>query len=1014
MNLSGLITLVIIATIVGGFVWFGYRKFRSSLRQAKGIERGLKMVPLRIHLPPTSDDTEVGSRDVRDVIEEKISQAETLYNVISSTATKGFKSNFYGQRHMAFEMVAAKGEVHFYVAVPVVLEAVVRQAILSAYPTAHLEEVEEHNIFLRDSNTDTVAGGELTLKENYPYPIATFKDLKRDVMIALLNALGGLEESDGAALQIMLRPARDGWEKQAKSLAQDKRDGKEKNGFSWKSLAPNKEILQLLWKPPEAGEDDGGSSQQNKLSNLEQATVDAIEQKTRSPAYETLIRVVAASNSPQRSSGILHNIVATFSLFNAQGLNGFTFSEAKDMEKFVTAFIFRFFPPEVDNNILNSIELATIFHLPDSQFSPTSKLQRQASKQVDGPYNSPKHGLLLGYNIFRGVKKEIRLTDDDKRRHMYMVGQTGTGKSSLLENLALQDMLDGKGFAFIDPHGDAVESLISMVPAERTEDVIYFNPGDMDNPLGLNIFEYYNEDQKDFLIQEAITMLYKLYDPEHQGIIGPRYENIFRNSALLLMADPAGSTFIDIPKLFRDDNFVKEKLKHVKDQSVYEFWTKEIPASKRSNDFGEVTAWFVSKFGAFLSNQMMRNIIGQTKSSFDLRDIMDNRKILLVNLSKGKVGELNSNLLGMIFVMKFQAAAMTRSDTPQDQRVDFSLYVDEFQNFSTESFATILSEARKYHLNLIVANQFIGQLTEEIRDAVFGNVGTIISLRSGPTDADFLVKQFSPIFHQQDLVKLPNFNAIVRLMIGGVPTQPFSMATVPPLGTPNPELGSAIKQLSASKHGRPRALVEKEIFKRMETVKPRGSSSSLRRPSSQQSPKPRGVSGSSFLDEWLEKREKAGGATQSKPAARSNMATGSSSPPKYPLRSQPHSASSSASAPPASTNQASTTANNPSPINKDGAQRSDPKNQSSKTSAPPLARSSTHHDQSGDRPVVSVENVDSTLSRKIRTELTKEELEAQKATAQSKDTVSIRESHQELQEGEIFIDEEGNLSNTAD
>ena len=378
----------------------------------------------------------------------------------------------------------------------------------------------------------------------------------------------------------------------------------------------------------------------------------------------------------------------------------------------------------------------------------------------------------------------------------------------------------GNGFAFVDPHGDVVERLLAMVPKERTEDVIYFSPSDMDYPMGLNLFEYHSPDQKDFLIQEVLNMLYKLYDPQHQGIMGPRYEHIFRNCALAVMADPAGGTFVDIPKLFRDPVFLREKLQHVKDQNVLDYWQKEYPASQRSNESGEVTAWFVSKFGAFLSNEMMRNIIGQTKSAFDLRDIMDNKKILLVNLSKGRMGELNSKLLGMVFVMKFQAAAMSRSDMPEEERVDFSLYVDEFQNFSTDSFATIMSEARKYHLNLIVANQFTTQLTQEIRDAVFGNMGTIVSFRIGQNDLESISKYFQPIFDGDDLLRIPNFNSIVRTLIGGVPTQPFSMATLPALGTPNPRLSDALKQLSAAKYGRPKGVVEQEINARLATRAP--------------------------------------------------------------------------------------------------------------------------------------------------------------------------------------------------
>src|SRR3989344_9542717 len=306
-------------------------------------------------------------------------------------------------------------------------------------------------------------------------------------------------------------------------------------------------------------------------------------------------------------------------------------------------------------------------------------------------------------------------------------------------------------------------------------------------------------------------MLYKLYDPQHQGIIGPRYEHLFRNAALTVMADPEGGTFIDIPKLFRDPEFVKQKLKYVTDPTVLEFWQKEMPQSQRSNEFGDVVSWFVSKFGAFLSNSMMRNIIGQTKSSFDIREIMDNKKILLVNLSKGRTGELNSKLLGMIFVMKFQAAAMSRANIPESQRVEFCLYVDEFQNFSTDSFATIMSEARKYRLSLTVANQFTTQLTDEIRDAVFGNMGTIIAFRVGQNDVESLSRYFQPMFDSDDLLRVPNYNTIVRTLIGGVPTQPFSMATLPPLGNPSKELLLDLKKFFLAQIvGRARGEVEKE------------------------------------------------------------------------------------------------------------------------------------------------------------------------------------------------------------
>ncbi len=849
-----LIVLLVVASVAIPVAFFYIRRI---FREQKNYERGLKMVPLLIHLPPISDDIDSNGRDVRDVTEENISKAQIMYDIIASTLQKGFKSRFYGQRHMGFEIVGSKGFVSFYATVPVVLIDVVRQAVVSAYPSARVEEVAEHNLFNPIGKINATMGGELSLTEHFAYPIATYQESKRDGIQAILNALSTLDKEDGAGIQILFRPAPTSWRKIAHGVSDDKRKGKKgKKGAALVSgLA--KDLVTATYKPPEEKKD--GGSDKPDLSSLDQAIVDAIDDKTRYPGYEVQIRIVASSNISQRAQAILNNVVATFALFNAQGKNGFKYTPASDIESFVTGFILRLFPQENNKNILNGVELATLFHFPDQKNIPTTQLERQASKQVDGPRNMPNDGLLLGYNVFRGAKKAIRLSDEDRRRHMYVVGQTGVGKSVYLENLALQDMLNGNGFAFIDPHGDSAEALLSMVPKERTEDVIYFCPAEMDYPMGLNLFEFHTEEQKDFLIQEAINMLEKLYDPNNQGIIGPRYHHLFRNAALTVMADPAGGTFVDIPKLFRDPSYVKQKLKHVKDSTVLEFWQKEMPASQRSNEFGEVVSWFVSKFGAFLSNQMMRNIIGQTKSAFNLRDIMDNKKILLVNLSKGRTGDLNSKLLGMIFVMKFQAAAMSRANVPQSERNDFCLYVDEFQNFSTDSFATIMSEARKYGLNLIVANQFTTQLSEEIREAVFGNMGTIISFRIGQNDVDGLSKYFQPIFDGDDLLRIPNYNTIVRSMVHGVPTQPFSMATLPPLGNPNPKLGEAMKQLSYAKFARPKAVIDAEITERMKTqtpARPPASSTPFGKPSG--APKP---GASSFLDDWLAKRKMQPGAS---------------------------------------------------------------------------------------------------------------------------------------------------------
>ncbi|MCW1908848.1 MAG: ATP-binding protein [Candidatus Saccharibacteria bacterium] len=815
----GILFIVLPLIGAGGFLFYKLY-YQKLMREQKNFERGLKMVPLLIHLPPMSDDTDENGRDVRDLIDENVSKSQVLYSIIASTLTKGFKSRFYGQRHFGFEIIASKGFVHYYASVPVALVDVVKQAVISAYPSSQLEEVAEHNIFSPVGKISATMGGELSLKENYAYPIATYQELKRDAMQSILNALSTLDKEDGAGIQILMRPANPDWRKTASAVASKKRKGeKDSKGPANEIWHFVKQIPIAFAKPPE-GKGGGGDEKKKELSGLEQAVLDSIDDKTRYPGYEVLIRLVASSNVSQRAQTIMNNMRAAFSLFDAQGKNGFKFTAAADMESFVTAFILRFFPQENNKSILNSVELATLFHFPDQKNIPTSQLSRQASKQVDGPRNMPDEGLLLGYNVFRGAKKPIRLSQEDRRRHMYVVGQTGVGKSIFLENLALQDMLEGRGFAFVDPHGDTVDRLVSMVPRERTEDVIYFSPDDMEYPMGLNLFEFHTPEQKDFLIQEAINMLYKLYDPQHQGIIGPRYENWFRNIALTVMAQPGGGTFIDIPTIlnnYKNKAYLAEKLSYVTDPTVKDFWYGEI-AQTSDYHISEVLGWFVSKFGAFRSNEMMRNIIGQTKSAFNLREVMDSGKLLFVNLSKGRTGELNSTLLGMIFVMKFQAAAMSRATIPEHERRDFCLYVDEFQNFSTDSFATILSEARKYHLNLVVANQFTTQLTDEIRDAVFGNVGSIASFRVGAdADADALSKKFQPIFEREDVLRLPNYNTIMQMLIGGIPTQPFSMATIPPLGTPNEQLGIALKQLSAAKYGRPKSIVEKEIGERIAT-----------------------------------------------------------------------------------------------------------------------------------------------------------------------------------------------------
>ena len=806
----GVVALLVLAVVVRA------TKVRK-MREVKEAERGLKMIAMLIHLPPETADIQGGGRDERDVMNEAVSQAQVMYSMIASTLVKGKNARLFGQKHISFEIVATGGVIKYFAVVPAVLTETVKQAVISAYPTARLEETERENIFSKTAKLAGVAGGELRLKKEYVYPIVTYEETKRDASMAILNTMSATKEGEGLGVQVMFRPKDNEWIKKSEAWVKNVKEGNTKTvtmGGMNKFLSGIEQIFKLLWKPLEARE--GEKREEVKvLTNIQQEEIAAVEEKTKYAAFETLVRIVGSSERGKaRAEAMVGGVVTAFAQFDSPVYNGFEYEMAKDERKLARDYILRDFPLGKSQSILNSVELASIFHLPEQNAIPTSQVMRQLTKQVEGPARLVDEGVLIGTNEFRGEKKDIRLSVEDRRRHVYVIGSTGMGKSVFMRNIAYQDMLEGRGFAFIDPHGDVAEELLSMVPKERIDDVIYFDPGDMDNPIGMNMFEYQTPDQKDFIVQEGINMLYSLYDPGHTGIFGPRGEHMFRNAALLLMSDPNGASFIDIPRVFIDPEFVKHKLQYVTDRQVYDYWTKEFPASQKSNDAGEVTTWFVSKWGPFISNTMMKNVLGQTKSGFNIREVMDNNKILLVNLSKGKMGELNSKLLGMIFVMKFQAAAMSRVDMPEDERKDFCLFVDEFQNFSTESFESILSEARKFRLNLIVANRFMTQLTDKIREGVLGNVGTVVAGRLGVTDAELIAKVFAPTFTAEDLTKTANHNAVAKVMMYGMPSAPFTM-TWPKLGEENPEVLASLKTYSAAKYGRPRSEVSREIDQRL-------------------------------------------------------------------------------------------------------------------------------------------------------------------------------------------------------
>ncbi len=563
-------------------------------------------------------------------------------------------------------------------------------------------------------------------------------------------------------------------------------------------------------------------SEEKQERIVDDEAVKALQAKITKPLFEVNVRLIASAGSPFQANDILDGIAAGFSQFGAPTRNEFKIVKPRNPKSIITQFIYRTFDGGgIGSNgqkmILSSEEIASFYHLPISS-TEAPRVKWLKSKEAAPPDNLPKHGLLLGQSVFRGEFKPVYMQDDDRRRHLYMIGQTGAGKSTLIGNLVMQDIRSGKGVAIIDPHGDLVENALGFVPPSRLDDVIYFDPGDLARPLGLNMLDFNTDkpEEKTFIVNEMQSIFNKLFSQE---TMGPMFEQYMRNALLLLMEDMANepATLIEVPRVFTDAAWRARKLERIKNPVVLDFWQKEAIKAGGEASLANMTPYITSKFNNFISNDYMRPSIGQPTSAFNFREAMDSGKILLINLSKGRIGDLNASLLGLIFTGKILMAALSRVDMPDEsKRRDFYLYIDEFQNFATDSISTILSEARKYRLNLTVAHQFIAQLTEKIRDAVFGNVGSMLSFRVGVQDAEFLEKQFTPNFDRNDLVNIDNFNAYAKLLINGQTGRAFNMKIgTESWGGGNKDLAAKFKEYSRMKYGRDRQAVEDEIYKRL-------------------------------------------------------------------------------------------------------------------------------------------------------------------------------------------------------
>jgi len=683
---------------------------------------------------------------------------------------------------LSFEIVADHEHIHFIVVVPRDLQPLVEKQLHAAYATAEILEIPDYDIFQREGY---VAFDQIVTTGPKYYPIKTYVDLgeETDSLNTITSALTKLAPGEAAVIQLAVSPADSGWQKQGQSFVLKAKEAERK---------PEGERKVVMGKESE----------------------EAISRKINKPGFHALVRIVTVSPTKESAELHLSNIITSLGQFSSPQLASFSRKRVWFKKSFMVDFLYRHVPRFLHWTVFSSEEMATLFHLPNKVVT-TPTIKWLGSKSGAVPLDLPTAGLYLGLASSRGAEMPVYLQKDDRRRHTYIIGQTGTGKSELLKFMAYQDILAGEGVCFIDPHGDAVEDLLQMIPEERVADVVYFDPGDPERPPALNILEAETEEGKHLAVNSFISLLYKLYDPNHTGVMGPRLERAVRNVMLTAMSEK-GNTLIEVFRLLTDPDFAAGKVPTITDPIVKKYWTDELA---QTSDFhkSETLGYFVSKFDRFVTEKLMRNIIGQGQSSFNFREVMDRKKILLVNLSKGKIGEENSNFLGLILVPRILTAAMSRADTPEEQRPDFNLYVDEFQNFATPDFVQILSEARKYRLDLIVANQFIGQLAEEIKKAVFGNVGTKVLFRVGAEDAEFLEKEIEPDFSKSDLLNAAIGQAYVRLLINGVPSIPFTMKTdwarIQALSR-DPQKAGRIKELSRTKYTRPAGEVEEEIKRR--------------------------------------------------------------------------------------------------------------------------------------------------------------------------------------------------------
>jgi hypothetical protein len=717
------------------------------------------------------------------------------------------------QEHISFEIASINQKIQFFVWVPENLQDFVEGQIYAQYPEVEIKQVSDYtNIDL--GKEKQIIGTELLLNKEDFFPIKTFPDFEVDPLAGITEVLSKIEEGEQIWVQMLVRPTGEEWQGRALEYTEATRAGKTPFHFTLGSIMSSigefvGNLLSAITPNPSTSSEES-TAEAPQLSPAQETQITAIEEKIAKLGFEAKIRIAYICKQEMVLKPRLQSIVGTFKQFSTANLNAFEGGEIYSGQDFLCDYEARLFTDS--GFILNTEEMASIFHLPTVSVE-TPTISWTKSKKGEPPDNLPtletvpsEELALFAETNFRNIRQKFGIKMGDRRHHMYLIGKTGTGKTTMLENMAIADIRTGKGVAVIDPHGDFIDKILNFIPTSRINDVIIFNPADREYPIAFNPLEAVDPDYKGLVASGLISIFQKIW----AFTWGPRLEHILRNTLLALLDYP-NSTMLGINRMLTDKKFRKKVIRKITDVEVKRFWTQEFPGYESNPRLvTEAISPIQNKVGQFVSSATIRNIIGQPSSTIDMRNVIDSGKILLIKLSQGTIGEDNSSLLGAMIITKLQLAAMSRVDISEEQRKDFYLFVDEFQNFATESFAKVLSEARKYRLNLTIANQYIAQMPNVVKDAVFGNIGTMVCFRVGAGDSEFLAKELAPVFNETDVINLDKYNIYIKLAIDGLTSPAFSAKTLPPPHGANKNRETII-HLSRERYSRSRGLVEEKI-----------------------------------------------------------------------------------------------------------------------------------------------------------------------------------------------------------